>query len=152
MARNKKHEMHGLYGCKLYKTWANMINRCTNPNIPRYKCYGARGIAVCEEWRNSFAAFHSWAIGNGYSEGLTLDRIDNDGNYCPENCRWISNREQQFNRSNNRRLTFNGETLTVKEWADKIGMHPRTLGCRLDLGWSVEDALTKPVNRKRVSA
>lgn len=142
---------HGQAGSKLYKTWNNMISRCYCKSVPRYKNYGERGIKVCDEWKASFEAFYSWAVSNGYAEGLTLDRIDNDGNYCPENCRWVTNKEQQLNKSNNRLLTFDGETKTVKEWADTQGLHQRTLGLRIDRGWDIGSALTKPVQQRTVA-
>lgn len=85
--------IHGLSGHPMYKTWEGMVARCENKNNSGYINYGGRGITVCTEWRNSFKSFYDWAIENGYSENLTIDRIDNDGNYCPENCQWITNAE-----------------------------------------------------------
>lgn len=143
--KQRKHEKHGMYGTKLYKTWNNMISRCYCPSFQRFYNYGGRGITVCEEWRNSFVAFMNWAFANGYEEHLTLDRINNDGNYEPSNCRWITNKEQQYNKRSNRYVTYNGKTLTVKEWSDITGINQRTLGLRLDKGWSAEQALTKGV-------
>jgi len=144
----RKHEMHGMYRTKLYKTWNNMISRCYCQSFRNYRNYGGRGITVCEEWKKSFIAFMNWAVANGYSDELTLDRINNDGNYEPSNCRWITNEAQQLNKRTNRHITFHNETKTVKEWAKITGIHPRTITARLDrLGWSVEDTLTRAVQR-----
>lgn len=99
----KRCKTHGMSGTPIHRTWANMIQRCTNPKRAEFKYYGERGICVCEEWRNSFVAFYEWAISNGYAEGLSIDRIDVNGNYCPENCRWVDMKTQQNNRRNNRK-------------------------------------------------
>jgi hypothetical protein len=99
---------------------------------------------VCAEWDNDFKAFYDWAMANGYKEGLTLDRIDNNGNYEPSNCRWVTVKEQSNNRRSNRLLSFRGETKTVSQWAEVIGMSRDTLHHRLASGWDVEMALTTP--------
>lgn len=107
---------HGSTGTKLYFVWASMIQRCTNKNNKGFSRYGARGISVCDEWRDS-SAFIEWALANGYRDGLSIDRIDNDGNYCPENCRWVDSETQSNNRRCNIIVSRGGETHTLSEWA-----------------------------------
>jgi hypothetical protein len=128
-----------------------MIRRCENPNATAYADYGGRGISVCAEWRDyeNFAA----DMGPDFRPELTLDRIDVDGDYEPGNCRWVTNTVQQRNKRNNRRLTFQGRTLTVAEWADLLGLQPGTIRYRLDKsGWPVERALTEGVDPEALSA
>ena len=98
---------HGLTNTRLYHIWRTMKARCTDPNSQKFSSYGARGIKVCSEWLNSFETFYEWAMANGYSEELSLDRKDNDGNYCPENCRWATRKEQANNTRTNRYLEYN---------------------------------------------
>jgi hypothetical protein len=122
-----------------------MLSRCTNPKTSRFKDYGGRGITVCERWLESFENFLE-DMGEK-PEGTTLDRIDSDGNYHKENCRWVSPAQNSLNKRNNRYLTFRGKTQTLKEWADEIGIKRSCLVARLDtMLWSIEDALTKPVD------
>lgn len=120
-----------------------MIQRCYNPNNTNYKNYGNRGISVCEEWHH-FEVFYDWAVSNGYDDTLTLDRIDVDKNYSPDNCRWATSYEQANNKRSNRFIEYMGERKTVKEWADSLGVPVNRIRSRLSLGWSIEDALTKP--------
>lgn len=133
---------HRLYNSRHYHIWTNMKMRCYNKRDPRYPDYGGRGIKVCDEWLNSFESFYSWAIGNGYSDNLTLDRIDVNGNYEPSNCKWSTKKEQNNNKRNNHLITYNGETNTISEWAKAKGIKPHTLYMRIVVyGWSVERAL-----------
>lgn len=122
-----------------------MRQRCSNPNADHFDRYGGRGIAVCDRWQD-FDTFVA-DVWPSYSEGMTLERIDNDGPYAPENCRWASRKEQSQNTSVTRLITYNGETLSMREWSRRLGMGSTTLLFRLRRGWSVERAITEPVHR-----
>lgn len=133
---------HGMSKTRIYREWLAIKRRCYNKNSAYYEIYGGRGIAVCDEWKSSFEAFYAWAMAKGYRDDLTIDRIDNNGDYSPLNCRWATTAEQSLNKSSNRLVTFNGETKPVKAWADEKGINYHTLYSRLyDLHWSVERAL-----------
>ena len=139
---------HGMKKTRLYEVWHGMKSRCLNERDRRYKNYGARGITICDEWRNSFESFRDWALANGYRDDLTIDRKDNDGNYCPENCCWSTSKEQSNNRRSNKLITYQGKTQTMQQWADEMGISKDLLRSRLVVGkWSVEDALTKPIQK-----
>jgi hypothetical protein len=114
---------HGLKNSRLYVVWQHMRGRCERKTDKAYKWYGGRGITICEEWRNDFQAFYDWAMANGYADNLTIDRIDVNGNYEPNNCRWISNAEQQRNKRDNVRITFEGRTQTISEWAKEFNCY-----------------------------
>ena len=120
--------------------------RCSNPKARYYPLYGGRGIRVCPEWQH-FEPFYDWAMANGYKDSLSIDRIDVNGNYCPENCRWATAKEQARNQRSNRLVLYNGKTQTIADWADELNINPITLRTRLSHGWSVEEALTTPVNK-----
>lgn len=124
---------------RLYNTWSDMRRRCNNPNRKRAKSYYYKGIQVCDEW-NNFENFYEWAINNGYDDSLTLERIDNNLNYCPENCKWIPKSEQSKNRTSNHYITYNNETKTLTDWAETLGINRTTLSSRLRRGWSIEEA------------
>ena len=130
---------------RLYVIWCHMIERCYNPHFQAFGNYGGRGIRVCDEWRNCFVAFREWAMTNGYDDKLTLDRIDNDGNYEPSNCKWSTVREQSNNRRTSRLITYRGETKTMMQWAETIGMPYDTFKRRLYYGWSVDKAIETPM-------
>lgn len=117
-----------------------MCNRCSNPKDKFYKDYGGRGIEVCDEWRHNSTAFLEWAMANGYADDLTIDRIDNNGNYCPENCRWATLKEQANNKRKHT-ITYNGETHTVKEWASITGLHYATIHKRIKKGLTIKEVL-----------
>ncbi len=112
---------------RLYNIWCGIKKRCYNPKEPCYCHYGARGITVCDEWLHDFNAFSKWSLQNGYSDLLTIDRIDTNGNYCPDNCRWITHAEQQRNRTNNVRIEHNGESKTIAEWSRILGLSDKCL-------------------------
>ena len=132
---------------KLYSIWVNMRNRCFNSENKSFAYYGGRGISVCDEW-NEFLNFEKWAIQNGFEENLTLDRIDVNGNYEPENCRWISRKEQMRNTRSNHLLTYNGDTKAMAEWAEITGIPYSTLKQRINkYNYSVEKALNKQVQK-----
>lgn len=133
---------HGDHGTHLNNVWRAMRRRCRDQGQADYVHYGGRGIRVCELWENSYAAFKEWALSNGYAEGLTIDRIDVNGDYCPENCKWATRKEQTLNRRNTLTLTCNGETKTLSEWADILGVKYITLYHRVRKGMSPEEILT----------
>jgi hypothetical protein len=125
-----------------YRAWSAMISRCTNTSNPSYKRYGGRGITVCEEWRLSFESFYK-CMGDRPSNKHSLDRINNDGNYEPGNCRWATRTVQQRNRHDNRYLTVDGVTLHLLEWSKRTGIEPETIWRRIDeYGWTLQKALT----------
>jgi len=136
---------HGKVHTRLYRIWGNMKSRCDNPNSKYYKDYGGRGISYCKEWAD-FVLFEEWALTNGYKDNLTIDRINNNGNYEPSNCRWIDIKSQQRNRRSNHLLTFNGETHCINEWAEILGVSRETIKNRLGYGWDVEKVLSEPIH------
>lgn len=114
---------------KLYNVWKNMNDRCYNEHCDRYYTYGARGIQVCQEWRENFHAFAPWAIRNGWNPDVWIERIDVDGDYCPENCTFLGRKEQMRNRTNNINITIDGETKCLAEWCE-------IFGCRFGTAWA----------------
>ena len=107
---------------RLHNIWQEMIYRCTKPYRSNYHNYGGRGITVCTEWMESFTVFETWALSHGYTDELTLDRLDNNGNYCPENCCWATYSEQLRHTRQNVHATLNGETKVVKDWCAQLGI------------------------------
>ena len=144
-----KNQTHGMKHTRIYEIWCGMKKRCCNENGRSYARYGGRGITVCEEWKNDFSAFYNWAMQNGYAENLTIDRIDNSKGYCPENCRWITNKEQQNNKRNNVLYTYNGETKTLAEWSESLGICYKTLQKRI-IKWGVDKAFSTPLFKERI--
>ena len=142
----KINRRHGMTNTPLYKKWQVMNTRCNNPNRDHYQWYGGKGIKVCEEWRK-FENFYDWAMASGYREGLTIERIDINKDYEPSNCKWITLKEQSFNKANTRWLTLNGKTQSLTKWAEEIGLPVKTLQTRINkYKWSDEKALTTPLD------
>ena len=128
---------------RLYRIWCGIKTRCTNKNHKDYKCYGGRGITLCQEWLE-FLPFKQWSEENGYNNKLSIDRINNNGNYEPSNCRWIPHKEQMYNTRQNHYISFNNKTLTLHEWSLLTGIKETTILNRIRRGWSIERALTTP--------
>lgn len=146
---SKNSKTHGLSKTRLYRVWRGMITRCENPKSDYYHIYGGRGIRVCDEWRKSFLLFREWALSNGYDESAdfskcTLDRIDNDGNYEPLNCHWVSMKEQAKNKSNTLNIEIEGVSKPLFVWAEEFKLNPETLKYRLKRGWNTKAELSKP--------
>ena len=135
---------HGERHSSIYKLWASIKNRCYNKNAHKYADYGERGIKVCEEWETDYIAFRDWCLSNGYIKGLTIERIDVNGDYSPSNCIFATQKIQQNNRRNNHRITYEGVTKTLSQWAEHLGMTYKMLEHRINRGWSVKDAFTIP--------
>lgn len=133
-----------------YGVWANMKSRCSNPNDYRYHCYGAKGIVVCDEWINNFSQFLE-DMGNRPTKEYSLDRIDSTKNYCKENCKWSTEKEQQNNRTNNRLITFGGKTQTASQWAEELSINYNSLRTRFYRYKKLSDVeiLTFYKNRKQ---
>lgn len=140
---------HGLTNHPLYNIWHGMRKRCMCANTPNYHRYGGRGIYICKEWED-FQKFYDWAISHGYKEGLTIDRIDNDGPYSPENCRWADVKTQSNNRNDNTYITYKGKTQTLTQWAEEYGLRPESVRYRYNSWHDIERALTQPMlNRNK---
>jgi len=145
-ANGYRPKSHGLSKHRLYKIWSGMIERYENSQNSAYIRYGNRNIKVCEKWRTNFIEFYNWSMTNGYDANLTIDRIDGTKGYSAENCRWASAKQQANNTKSNTLITYNGETHTLSEWADILGIKARTLRNRItELGWNNEKALTTPI-------
>lgn len=153
---NGNNYKNGIYGKRLRAIHSGMKQRCFNPNNQSYKNYGERGITVCSEWvgDNGFTNFGKWAYENGYDKNAdrgecTLERIDNNGNYCPENCKWTNVKEQSNNKRDNIFIEYNGENKTVMQWCEELGMNHSTLLNRIKRGWPVEKALFYPIRKRK---
>lgn len=134
---------HGGRKERLYGIWAGIKNRCLNPNEPAYIHYGGRGIVICKEWLNSYDTFKKWALSHGYEENLTIERINVNGNYEPSNCKWITKAAQNYNKTDNVFITYNGETKILKQWADEFGIPKETIRGRLLRGVDIEHLFDK---------
>lgn len=143
--RRTKYEKHGKSHTLAYSSWEHMIARCYDPKNKYYHNYGGRGITVCERWKNSFANFYE-DMGECPSKDHSLDRLDNDGTYCKENCKWSTRQEQGRNKRDNHLVTYKGETLTITEIAEKYGIDKRNLYSRINkLGWSINKTIETPI-------
>lgn len=145
---SKRLKTHGMSRTRLYRIRRKIIDRCYNQKHPHYHRYGGRGITLCEEWLNDFLSFYNWSMANGYADNLTIDRIDNDKGYSPENCRWATEKEQHNNTSQNHLITMNGKTQNVTQWCEELGVNRAYVYRRLKKGWSPEKAFYQ---RKRGS-
>lgn len=140
---------HGMSETKLNGIYSSMKRRCYNKNDKNYNDYGNRGITVCDEWKNNSKAFYNWALSNGYQEGLTIDRIDNNGNYEPSNCKWATMKEQSRHRRNSRLVEYNGKAQCISAWAEELGVREGLLRDRLRANWSIEKAFNTPVKNSK---
>jgi len=140
----ERHFIHGMTHTKLFKTWQGMIQRCTNSKETSFKNYGGRGISVCNEW-SDFISFYTWSMNSGYNDKLTIDRIDNDGDYEPGNCTWSTCKEQANNKRNNVLYEYKGNKKTISQWSDIYGISYSVIALRFKRGWSIEKTLTTPI-------
>ena len=136
---------HGECRSRLYRVRYGMLSRCYNKNTLNFSDYGGRGIVVCDEWRDSYESFRDWALSNGYEDDLTLDRINNQGNYEPSNCRWVTQAEQ----NRNKRTSVKYKGKCVSEWIRELGLKKTAIDSRLKRNWPVEKALFTPVQVKK---
>lgn len=143
----RRYVRHGMTGTKIYNVWKEMHRRCLGYSR-KTACYKKRKISVCEEW-NYVERFLKWAFENGYKEGLQIDRIDNDKGYSPDNCHFVTPRQNANNRVNTVYIEYKGERLNLLDWSQKLGIHPHTIYTRLQRGWTVERALNQPVQKRR---
>ena len=143
ISKNKKHEKSNT---RLYKIYVHMKQRCYNKKDKNYIYYGARGIKICDNWLYNFMNFYKWAFETGYKDNLTIDRIDVNGDYEPNNCRWATRKEQANNQTSNRLITYNGITKNISKWAEEYNIPYEILQNRITKhGWDIEKALTQPI-------
>jgi hypothetical protein len=135
---------HGLSKNSLHIRWKGMLKRCYDKKHVGYKRYGGRGISVCNEWKNDQKKFIEWALTNGYKKELQLDRINNDGNYEPNNCRWATAKVNGNNKSKEKCITYKGETKTATQWSEIVKVKRTTILERIKSGWSIEKSLETP--------
>lgn len=139
---SKLNVKHKKANTRLYKLFIDMKKRCYNQNSKSYKYYGERGVIICDEWLNDFMVFHDWSISHGYKDNFTIDRIDVNGNYEPNNCRWVDMKTQNRNSRHNRNYTINGETHCLSEWCEKLNLKYKNIIQRINkYGWSINEAL-----------
>lgn len=137
----KNRQTHNLSKNRIYKIYMGMKKRCCNSKSKNYISYGGRGIIICDEWLNDFMSFYNWAMTNGYQDNLTIDRINVNGNYSPENCRWATMQEQANNKRTNHKITYNNETHNISEWSSILGIKRQTLDNRINkLKYTIDKA------------
>lgn len=147
-----KNKKHGMSDTKIFKRWHHIKERCNNPHNKAYKYYGGRGIKMCDEWNTNFINFYDWSINNGYQDNLTIDRIDVNGDYCPENCRWTTIKEQNTNKTNNIWVEINGKKDLITNWCKIYNINRSAVYKRIKRGWNIQQAITTPViHPKRLS-
>jgi hypothetical protein len=144
----KRWQNHKKHHPRLYRIWTDMRRRCLKENRPEYKNYGAQGIKVCQDWDSDFIAFHNWAMNNGYSDNLTIDRINPFGDYEPSNCRWITNQEPQRNRKRHVTVFINGESKRLWEMEALSGIPVKVIRQRIISGWSPERAVSEAIHKE----
>ena len=138
--RNKENRIHHPTSERLLRIWRAMLHRCYKETDEHYDYYGGRGIKVCDDWHD-FENFQNWALANGYTDDLTIDRVDGDKDYCPENCSWTTMAVQNNHKSDTKWLTYKGKTQSLSDWCRELGLDYFRTKARLNsLGWSVEDA------------
>lgn len=142
----RRNRIHGMTDSPTWKTWKSMRDRCCDYRHKDYSNYGGRGISICDRWRESFQDFLS-DMGER-PESMSIERIDNDGNYEPSNCCWANNEQQGRNRRTNRVLTLDGRSMCMKDWSLETGISDQTIHHRLKAGWTVKRALTEPVRKR----
>ena len=145
-AIQKQNARYSGKGTRLYRIWEGIKSRTQNPNDKDFHHYGARGIEICRQWSASFKRFEAWAQQNGYTDELTIDRIDNEKGYSPENCQWASIKDQANNRRTNVLLQYKGEEKTLRQWCDELNLNYQTMYSRICRGkkWGVEKAFESP--------
>lgn len=147
-ALRRANTKHGMSNSLIYRVHHSMKNRCLNKNDRNYKNYGGRGIKICDEWLN-FESFYEWSQKSGYKKGLTIERINVNQDYCPENCEWIPLSKQNRNTRSNIRVNFDGKIQILSDWAKETGINFYTLRNRLNYNWTIEESLTTPAGVRR---
>ena len=141
---------HGMGNTKLYGVWGAMKSRCNNHNSRQYINYGARGIRVCHEWNESFESFYKWAVNSGYRDGLTIERVDNNGNYCKENCIWATPKQQAQNRRSCYTFEYGGKKQNLAQWCEELRLDYKLIHNRIfKLHWSFDRAILEPVHTEK---
>lgn len=139
--RNKENALYHPKNQKIFGRWVGMKDRCYNPNHKKFQYYGGKGIRICDEWLNNYSAFEDWSLNNGFSDELTIDRIDSDKDYSPDNCRWVTWEVQHNNTSRNKYLTYKGRTQSLSDWCKELGLNYGRTKARLNAcHWTVEEA------------